>query len=145
MKPNPRILIDFEKIKDPYSGLGQYCAHLKAFFNQSSLNLGYWTPTKYEKLAGKFSFLLPTCNVFHAIHQDSPYVPWSKKTKYVLTIHDLNALYETNNSVIKEKYKRLLQKKINRADVITFISKFTQSEVENNFDLKGKKTQVIYN
>jgi glycosyltransferase involved in cell wall biosynthesis len=145
MKPDPRILIDFEKIKDPYSGLGQYCAHLKAFFNQSSLNLAYWIPTKYEKLASKIPFILPKCDIFHAIHQDSPYLPWSKKTKYVLTIHDLNALYETDNLAVKEKFKHKLQKKIKRADVITFISAFTQSEVEKYFDLSGKKTQIIYN
>lgn len=141
----PRILIDFEKIKDPYSGLGQYCAHLKTFFDQSSLNLAYWIPNKFERLAKKIPFILPKCDVFHAIHQDSPYLPWSKTTKYILTIHDLNALYETTNPAIQEKFKLALQKKITRASVITFISNFTQSEVEKNFNLEGKKTKVIYN
>lgn len=145
MQPNPRILIDFEKIKDPYSGLGQFCAHLKVFFDQSALNLAYWIPNKYEKLAKKIPFLLPKSDVFHAVHQDSPYFPRSLKTKYILTIHDLNALYENSAPLAQQKFKLGLQKKIDRASAITFISKFTQSEVEKNFNLRGKKTEVIYN
>ena len=145
MQSHPKILIDFEKIKDPYSGLGQVCAHLKTFFDKSPLNIIYWIPNKLEKLARKISFILPRSEVFHAIHQDSPYFPWSKKTNYILTIHDLNALYETDNIVIQESFKRSLQNKINRANAVTFISQFTQTEVEKYFNLNGKKTKVIYN
>lgn len=140
-----KILIDFEKIKDPYSGLGQFCAHLKNYFDQSSLNVKYWVPNKFEKFAKKIPFLLPYSDVFHAVHQDSPYIPWSSKTKYILTVHDLNALYEQTQFGSGEFYKKNLQRKIDRADIVTFISKFTQSEVEKNFNLKGKRTQVIYN
>lgn len=140
-----KVLIDFEKIKDPFSGLGQYCAHLKRYFDLSSLDITYWIPDKFQKFAKKLPFLLPACEIFHAVHQDSPYLPWSKKTKYILTIHDLNALYETNNVLVQKKFIKTLQKKINRANVVTFISKFTQTEVENNFNLEGKKTEVIYN
>lgn len=140
-----KILIDFEKIKDPYSGLGQFCAHLKIFFDKSPLNLHYWTPGKFQKLARKIPFILPSCDVFHAIHQDSPYRPWSSKTKYILTIHDLNALNEHTQFGSGDFYKKILQRKIDRANIITFISKFTQDEVEKNFNLKGKNQQVIHN
>lgn len=140
-----RILIDFEKIKDPFSGLGQFCLHLKKTLDQSSLNIHYWTPGKFQKLAKKFPFLLPPCEIFHAIHQDSPYKPFTKKTKYILTIHDLNALYEQTQFGSGEIYKHSLQKKINRASVVTFISEFTKTEVQRNFDLKGKQLEVIYN
>lgn len=140
-----KILIDFEKIKDPYSGLGQFCAHLKIFFDQSNLMPHYWIPSKFGRLAKKIPVILPKCDIFHAVHQDSPYRPWLSKTKYVLTIHDLNALYEQTQFGSGDLYKKNLQKKINRASVITFISKFTQSEVEKNFNLKGKKTEIIYN
>ncbi|MBC7538679.1 MAG: glycosyltransferase family 4 protein [Bacteriovorax sp.] len=139
------ILVDFEKIKDPYSGLGQFCAHLKTFFDESALAIRYWTPGKFQKLAKKFPLILPKCDVFHAVHQDSPYMPWSFKTKYILTIHDLNALHEHTQFGTGDYYKKSLQHKIDRASVITFISKFTQSEVERNFKLEGKKLQVIYN
>ena len=140
-----KILIDFEKIKDPFSGLGQFCAHLKMHFDKSSTILQYWKPGKFGKLAKKVPFILPKCDVFHAIHQDSPYMPWSSKTKYVLTIHDLNAMYENGNYGTGEFYKKNLQKKIDRASVITFISKFTADEVIRNFKIDQSKTQVIYN
>jgi glycosyltransferase involved in cell wall biosynthesis len=140
-----KILIDFEKMKDPYSGLGQYCLHLKKYFDQSGLNLHYWIPGNFQKLAKKIPFLLTPADVFHAVHQDSPYFPFSKKTRYVLTIHDLNALYEQTQFGSGDFYKSSLQKKIDRAEVVTFISKFTQNEVEKHLNMKGKKTQVIYN
>lgn len=140
-----KILIDFEKIKDPYSGLGQFCAHLKTYFDQSPLGLHYWRPGKWGKLAKKIPFILPHCDVFHAVHQDSPYMPWSKNIKYVLTIHDLNALYETTQFGTGEFYKQNLQKKIDRASVVTFISKFTGEEVARHFKIDPKKTQIIYN
>jgi glycosyltransferase involved in cell wall biosynthesis len=139
------ILIDFEKIKDPYSGLGQFCAHLKKYFDKSDLHPRYWIPGKFQKLAKKIPFILPKSEVFHAVHQDSPYIPRSAITKYILTIHDLNALNEQTQFGSGEIYKKNLQKKIDRADIITFISQYTQSEVAKNFDLKNKKLQVIYN
>jgi glycosyltransferase involved in cell wall biosynthesis len=140
-----KILIDFEKIKDPFSGLGQFCAHLKIYFDKSPMNLSYWRPDKFQKLAKKIPFILPKTDVFHAVHQDSPFMPWSSKTKYVLTIHDLNALYESSQFGSGEFYKHNLQKKIDRASVVTFISKFTGAEVARNFKIDPKKTQVIYN
>ncbi len=140
-----KILIDFEKIKDPYSGLGQFCAHLKTYFDTSSLNIHYWIPNKFEKLAKKIPFLLPYSDVFHAIHQDSPYMPWSSKTKYILTIHDLNALYESTQFGTGDMYKKNLQKKIDRASAVTFISQFTSDEVARNFNIDQKKTKIIYN
>ena len=145
MPSDQKIIVDFEKIKDPYSGLGQFCAHLKKQFDQSSLSLIYWVPNKFEKMARKIPFILPYSRVFHAVHQDSPYFPWSKKTKYILTIHDLNALSESSDLGIQNKFKHGLQRKINRANAITFISQFTQSEVEKHFKLSGKKSFVIYN
>jgi glycosyltransferase involved in cell wall biosynthesis len=139
------ILLDFDKIKDPYSGLGQFCAHLKIFFDKSPLKIKYWTPGKFQKLAKKFSLLIPNSDVFHAIHQDSPYMPWSNKTKYILTIHDLNALYEKSSFGTGNYYKHILQKRIDRADFITFISNFTAEEVKKNFRIDSIKTKVIYN
>ncbi|MBC7713653.1 MAG: glycosyltransferase family 4 protein [Rhizobacter sp.] len=140
-----KILIDFEKIKDPYSGLGQFCAHLKIYFDKSPLHLQYWRPGKFQKLAKKIPFILPKSDVFHAVHQDSPFMPWSSTTKYILTIHDLNALNENSSYGTGEFYRMNMQKKIDRADKITFISKFTGEEVARNFNVDQSKTQVIYN
>lgn len=143
--PNRTILIDFEKIKDSYTGFGKFCAHLKIYFDQSPLKIRYWTPGRFRKLAKHFPFLLPKSDIFHAVHQDSPFLPWSKKTKYILTIHDLNALYEGSRFGTGDYYKSLLQKRIERASFVTFISNFTANEVMQNFKIDPKKTKVIYN
>lgn len=140
-----KILIDFEKIKDPYSGLGQFCSHLKFYFDQGQLNLNYWIPGKWQKLAKKCHHFLPKSDVFHAVHQDSPYLPNFKKTKYILTIHDLNALYEQTQFGSGDYYKKKLQHKIDHASVITFISEFTKEEVRRHFKVDLLKTKVIYN
>lgn len=140
-----KILLDFEKIKDPFCGLGQFCSHLKAQFEKSSLPIDYFIPNKYQKIARKLPIFLPHSRVFHGIHQDSPYMPISKKTKYVLTIHDLNAYYEKSKYGTGEKYLKKLQKKINRANYVTFISEFTKSEVLKHLNLSNKKMAVIYN
>lgn len=140
-----KILIDFEKIKDPFSGLGQFCAHLKYYFDKSDQPLEYFCPGKFQKLAKKIPFILPKTEVFHAIHQDSPYMPWSNQTKYILTVHDLNALYENSSFGTGEFYKLNLQKKIDRASVVTFISKYTAQEVSSQFKIDMSKTKIIYN
>jgi glycosyltransferase involved in cell wall biosynthesis len=139
------ILIDFEKIKDPYSGLGQFLKHLKIYFDKSKLNLRYFNPDKFQKVARHISFFVPNCGLFHAIHQDSPYIPFGPSTKYVLTIHDLNSLTENKDAIFQKNYRTKLQNKINRATAITFISHFTRIETEKLFNLGHKKTFVIYN
>lgn len=141
-----KILVDFEKIKDPYSGLGQVCLHLKKYFDQSDLKINYWIPTSLRKLTKFIPALLPASDVFHAIHQDSPYYPTNKKTKFIFTVHDLNYIYQRKDRPKKvAKYKKTLQKRLDRADVVTFISEFARTDVLNNFKLDIKKTQVIYN
>ncbi len=143
------ILIDFEKIKDPFSGLGQVCAHLQNQFERRprelDLEIKYFRPGKIGKLARTFSFLLPRSDLFHAIHQDSPYVPWNQKTQYLLTIHDLNALSESTQYATGEFYKKKLQAKIDRAFMVTFISQYTKDQVMKNFKIDLAKTKVIYN
>lgn len=141
-----KILVDFEKIKDPYSGLGQVCLHLKKYFDQSDLKINYWIPTSLRKLTKYLPVLLPPSDVFHAIHQDSPYYPTNKKTKFIFTVHDLNYIYQRKDRPKKvAKYKKTLQQRLDRADVVTFISEFARADVLNNFKLDIKKTQVIYN
>lgn len=141
-----KILVDFEKIKDPYSGLGQVCLHLKKYFDQSDLKINYWIPTSLKKLTKFIPVLLPASDVFHAIHQDSPYYPTNKKTKFIFTVHDLNYIYQRKDRPKKvARYKKTLQQRLDRADVVTFISEFARTDVLNNFKLDINKTQVIYN
>ncbi len=154
-----KIIIDFEKISDPFSGLGQVCLNLGHYFIQSKQTPFLWLkkesfdffenyPNKIAltKWAKKIPFMRPRCDLFHAIHQDSPYLPRNTRAKYVLTVHDLNGLYEIKDKKKKLRYYKAIQKRILRSDAITYISAFTKTEVEKNFIIpKNTIQRIIYN
>jgi glycosyltransferase involved in cell wall biosynthesis len=96
------------------------------------------------KVHRKLSFLLPKSKVWHITHQDSKYLPLSGKK--ILTIHDLNFIFENGDDFKKcKRYLRNLQNIIDRVDIVVCISKTTKKIVEQNFDLKKKRVEVIYN
>jgi glycosyltransferase involved in cell wall biosynthesis len=165
----PSILIDLGKLKNLHSGLGQVSLYyginlLKINELQSKpLQLTYLVPKslpavhtfgeirkqelKFEFLSLKRRFLPQLCpgyDLWHAIHQDSPYFPANKRTPYVLTIHDLNFMSEKSPAKA-QKYLRKLQKKVNRAQAITFISKFSEAKAHAHLQLPNVPIEVIYN
>lgn len=154
-----KIVIDFEKVDDPFCGLGQFCYHLGLNYINSPLKPFFWISEKAWNLFAEYSFkikinkyakkiplLRPKCDLFHAIHQDSPYLPYGNKAKYVLTIHDLNGLTEFTDENKKRAFTQRIQKRILRADAITYISEFTKLEVQKHFIIDEKTIQkVIYN
>ena len=89
-------------------------------------------------------WLLPHFDLWHSIHQLSRYRPSRFWTKNILTIHDLNYLYEKRGKKV-QKYHDRVQKRINRADYLTTISHFTKEDVENHMIIKNKPLLVIYN
>lgn len=154
------ILIEMEKLKNLNSGLGQFCLHLGEHFQQlntSNLQLDFYLPADQKNIFGEtFTYikhtplhkLLPmsssTYDVWHCLQQDSYYLPTDKKTKLLLTIHDLNFLEKYKGSKLKRKLNSL-QKKVNRASAITVISKFTEVIVRENLQLNDTPVHVIYN
>jgi glycosyltransferase involved in cell wall biosynthesis len=161
--PQPKkILIDLLKLNNLFVGLGQVSLHYgKAiaaiagslknemeftflvptqFVNYFGDDVKYQTPTFLKRY---FSKLNSGFDVWHAIHQDSDFMPDSN-TKYILTIHDLNFLSEKNETKAKRKLN-LLQQKINKADAIFSISNYSKSDIEKHVQLHQKNIQVIYN
>lgn len=158
----PRIFIDAERLRDPYSGLGQFCLHLghelvrynpdperyKLTFGVPKAETGvfgdgvdYHPVSWYDRLwrSGEY-------NLWHGLHQDVATLPASS-TRFVLTIHDLNFLERTDYSATK-KTNRLttLQRKLNRATALTTISAYTASVVRQHLRVPDTKPlQVIHN
>ena len=156
-----RILIDLSILKNVHCGLGQV-----------ALNYGYFFRDNYTPQAGEQIFLLvPKAyigafgskvryitarkiyrimpwligfrfDVWHAIHQLSRYKPFTRH--YVLTIHDFNFIYEKTGSKT-QKYLRMVQSKVDRAERILAISKFAKAETERYMRLGDKHVDVIYN
>ncbi len=152
-------LIDLSKLKNLYCGLGQFSLSLGNHLSEihdDSLKFSFLVPknlksdfekTEKEILSLKHRYFPQICkkyDLWHSVHQGSPYFPSDKKTPYILTIHDLNFLDEKSPAKAELRMQNL-QKRIDRATVITAISQFTANEVKSHFDLKSKEVKVIYN
>ncbi|MBC7722434.1 MAG: glycosyltransferase family 4 protein [Pedobacter sp.] len=109
----------------------------------------FGTNVFYEKQHDLHKLLYPKTsyfNVWHCVYQNSDYFPSNKKIKKVLTIHDLNFIYDCNkNDTRKKKYLNDLQKKVNNSHHITTISQFVLDDVKQYINLNDKPTSVIYN
>lgn len=158
----PRIFIDAERLRDPYSGLGQFCLHLgheltlqnpdperfQLTFGVPKAEVGVFGDTvRYHPVSwhdriwrsGEY-------DLWHSLHQDVSMLPASGK-RLILTIHDLNFLERTDYSIPKKAGKLMaLQRKIDRATALTAISEYTASVVREHLNIpESKPVRVIYN
>lgn len=152
------IIIDCEKMKYPNTGLFFFCDMLvKAIIaeNHGVKRLGFYVPGKYEgrwgenfyykkkNLLDKLLVISPKrCELWHTTFQLAHYVPCNGKV--LLTVHDLNFLYEKAGNKQK-KYIAKLQKLVDRADRIVAISEFTKNDLIRHIDVGEKHIDVIYN
>ncbi len=159
-----RIVFDCERMKYENTGLYHYCLnlgnHITKFRKAESEEITFFCPYETQKLFGKtcnhiqqtelHKFRLPSLNkfdVWHATYQDSYYLPFrNKKIKVILSIHDLNFMYDPAKSATKrQKYLHRLQMLINRADVIICISEYCKKDVLFYCDIQNKPVYVIHN
>ncbi len=159
-----KILVDLSSLKRLCSGLGQVALNYGRYFQEkyNEHNSKYeFTLLVPRKMIGQFGnkvnylssdniirkhfhLFFPQFDIWQSLHQLSRFSPTSKDTKQILTIHDLNYLYERKG--VKRKMKHLkMQNKVDRADEIVCISEFTKTEVEHHLDLKSKRCLVVYN
>ncbi len=159
-----RIIFDCERMKYENTGLFHYCLNLglhlqklvsageeeMSFYTPFGVS-GYFPPGSHHILQTELhKFRMPSLQdyqVWHATYQDSYYLPFrNRKIKVVLSIHDLNFLYdESKPEWKKQKYLRRLQTLINRADVIICISEYSRQDVQFYCDLGNKPVHVIHN
>ncbi len=166
-----RITVDFERLKTPHCGLGQYSLHLGRWLAKlagDDLRLRYFLPRAQADLfAGQdvsFDYVRPWrreawmrplrgvlaltqrewVDLWHVTHQHSKYLPVDPRVPVLLTIHDLNCLHGARPSKVARELKRV-QRLVDRATAITTISQFVASEVREHLDLRGKPLHVVYN
>lgn len=160
-----KLLVDLSALQNFKTGLGQVAFGYGNYFkeNYSKAEQGYelhlLLPEEYFGAFGNevkyissdswlrkhSKYCLPRFDVWHSIHQLSRFKPRSSKTKYILTIHDLNYLYEFPSVKYKKKQNRRINRKIRRADEIVCISNFTKEEILRNLEIFDKDIKVIYN
>jgi glycosyltransferase involved in cell wall biosynthesis len=149
--------IDLERLRNVNSGLGQFCWHLANNLVQeknSDTTLHYYYPGNYtpafhaiDHQPGFLDKILGVRNkelqLFHCTHQDSHLFP--KKIPTILTIHDLNFLEKYTDAGKREKKLQALQKKIDQAKGLTFISHYTEQLVKQHLQVPAIPAKVIYN
>jgi glycosyltransferase involved in cell wall biosynthesis len=154
------VFVELEKAKVPLSGLGQFCLHLGAelarqrpdglaltFYLPRSRRGAFGDEVRYVDHSPVHKLLAASrapFDVWHCIHQDSRYLPPRRTTRLVLTIHDLNFLQKYQGARRAAKL-RALQRRTDRADAITFISRFAEADARAHLRLEGKPTRVVYN
>lgn len=154
------IFIEMEKLRNLNSGLGQFCLNIGqelSAIKPKDLMLNFYLPAKHRGVFGdqygyinhsQLHKIVPATfkpiEVWHCTHQGSKYLPTSKKTKLILTIHDLNFLKQYSGLKRKNQIADL-QKKINKAVAITAISKFTEKEIRENLKISDIPVEVIHN
>lgn len=134
-----KLLVDLSALQNFKTGLGQVAFGYGNYFkeNYRRAEQGY-----------ELHLLLPE-EYFGAFGSEVKYISsdsWLRKhSKYILTIHDLNYLYEYSNAKYQRKQSRRINRKIRRADEIVCISNFTKEEILRNLEIYDKDIKVIYN
>ena len=162
MVPNTtKIVFDCERMKYPHTGLYYFCLHLgKALLqNADGRDIYYYTPKKNIGIFGKSAHYvkqhtihklkLPRIadfDLWHSVYQTSSYFPFEGDLPVVLTIHDLNFIYDQRKSKEKkEYYLEKLQRRVEKASRVVAISEYTLSDLKKHVEVDEKKCSVIYN
>lgn len=155
-----KVLIDLSILKHVCCGIGQIAYNYARFWQENAkkvdFEVHFLLPKQYVGAFGndihyhktsfsyKFCrFFLPKFDVWHSIHQMSRFKPSRKSTKNLLTVHDINFIYEKSGNAL-QRHTNFFLKRLNRADRIVFISNFAQTDVQRHFPT-SKPHEVVYN
>ena len=153
------IVFDCERMKHPNVGLYFFCKQLAnnliteaasrrqnlALYVPKALKGNWGSDVQYKVVSPLHKLFLPCSpqiKVWHISNQMSSYIPHGPQI--ILTVHDLNFIYEKNPHKQK-KYLQRLQRNVNYASEIVTISEFTKQELLQHIDIQGKPISVIYN
>lgn len=163
-----KIMLDMTMLKRPHTGLGQFSLYLGNYLLEMNESNSYeyhfllhtrtkptifnklsYTPCYFNIVRKNIPVQLAThtfkkYDIWHTLSQQSAYFPLNMNCESIYTIHDLNFLKEENQQFIDKKMK-MMRKQIEKASIITAISHYAANDVAQNFDLKGKKIEVIHN
>lgn len=156
-----KLLIDLSILRHPYCGLGQVAQEYGQFiaehdgFFPDSCEVTLLLPHEWE---GRFGdgvnylvqkdiwrlapWLMPQFDVWHSIYQLSAFRPYDKNTRRILTIHDVNFVYEKQGRK-RQRYLNKLQKEVDSAAEVCFISDFAKQDALQHIDLHDHEPRVI--
>ncbi|KAB2817275.1 glycosyltransferase family 4 protein [Phaeocystidibacter marisrubri] len=152
----PIIWIDTYRTKVPNSGLGQFSMRFAEYAVEKGSDefqfeiFGWGAPehlfadnAKKAKWHHRYLRSGSTADLWHSLYQLPSHKP-PRNTKWLLTVHDLNFLYEKSPAKAA-KYQKRLGAEVKKADYITCISEFTKGDLLKVFPQVGRKVSVIHN
>lgn len=160
MKPN--LLLTFDSMRHANTGLHTFGHCLgREIVRQGGphFNVGAYTyPVQRGFLGSEASYVahshlhklyFPLRRHFDVVHFADQYCrfgPQRVRAKTVMTVHDMNQMYEYPAGSSKiARYLRRMQAKVDGADRIVAISQFVAGDIARHFPQASGKISVIYN
>jgi glycosyltransferase involved in cell wall biosynthesis len=155
----PRLLIDVYKTRNLASGIGQFSINFAETLSKKAIQ-GYlidflcprnfpdgdWGQINLQKVNLQkryFPRFNRTYDIWHSLYQFPSYIP-NRRSRWILTIHDLNFLTEKDKRK-SDHYLNKLQHSVDQAAAISVISDYTRNQVLEHLDVQGKPLFRIYN
>lgn len=158
-----KVLVDLHRLGgNRYNGLYHFCYQLGTHLSAAppaDMDLHFYVPKEKKGMFGDkvnyniqrsrdkfYRFGTGRFAVWHIATTLSWYRPFNSITKNVFTIHDLNFLEQDEyNDKSRKKYLQLIQRRVDRADYLTFISQFARKQALQHLKLGDKPYSIIYN
>ena len=162
-----KIILDCDLMKHPHSGLYHYCLNLgknvqKLMNEENAGSISFYVPATEKNTFGAesktiverksiwnlFTPFLRKCNIWHAPFQSGRIMPDKNRypgIKVLLTIHDLNCLYEDKTARERRLSLQHTQKLVDRSDAIVCISHHCKKDVIAQLETGNKPVHVIHN
>lgn len=160
-----RIVIEAYAITTPYVGVGEFCKRLgEGLANQAvrlrehyGIEFYFIVPPSYRGCFGNevhyicmpvfmrhlLTFYPFKTDLFHMPHQYCLFKNLRHVTKRLMTIHDINFIYEKQGKKLERGIQRF-QQKIKRMDYTNYISEFVRKDTNKHFHIRVPE-RVIYN
>lgn len=155
-----KVLVDLSSLKHLNCGLGQVAKNYGLYFKEHAAGLDMeihlLVPEKFmgafgndvvyhncQSVLSRIRIGLMAFDVWHSIHQLTRFKPGFMTRNVVLTVHDLNFVYEKTPDRQK-KYFRRLGSKTGRADKLVCISEFAKNDLIRYMHVE-KPVEVLYN
>ncbi|HEU4496576.1 MAG TPA: glycosyltransferase family 1 protein [Flavobacterium sp.] len=157
------VFLESHNLKNRAGGLGTFNYELiKALSKKPAEDLDIYLNAKYpeqlyKEFGGRFKYqkyrslhrhspfrLKKKYGVWHSMNQNTKVEPFYSPRKYILTIHDVNFV-EEDSPDMGHRINRLFMKKLERADMIAYISNFAREQAHRYFKIPDVEERVIYN
>lgn len=160
-----KIYIEVYAISHPYVGIGEFClnlgrhlaSHACELREKYGIELYFIIPEGREGVFGDEVYYVSfpgniqlftrlygkRIDLLHLTHQYCRFKHFPRVGRELMTVHDINFMYEKQDEKL-EKYIKRFNRKLHYADYISFISNFTQQDTQEHFDV-SMPSRVIYN